>query len=44
MNEYLAIDSGVRLYEQPSRINCSVAECFSGIQVKMVFDWIGGNV
>ena len=38
MNEYLSIDSGVRLYEQPSHINCSVAECFPGIQVEMVFD------
>ena len=25
MNEYLAIDSGVYLYEQPSRFNCSMA-------------------
>ena len=44
MNEYLAIDSGVRLYEQPSRINCNVAECFPGIQIEVVFDCTGGNV
>ena len=24
MNEYLAIDSGGYVYEQPSRINCSI--------------------
>ena len=29
MNEYLAIDSGGCLYEQPSRINCSASVCFS---------------
>ena len=28
VNEYLAIDSGGYLYEQRSRINCSVAGCF----------------
>ena len=28
MNEYLAIQSGGYLYEQPSSINCSVAGCF----------------
>ena len=28
MSEYLAKDSGGYLYEQPSRINCSMAECF----------------
>ena len=38
MNGYLAVDGGVRLYEHPSRINCSIAECFPGIQVEMVFD------
>ena len=29
MNEYLAVDSGGYLYEQPSRIYCSMAGCFS---------------
>ena len=28
MNEYMAIDGGWYLYEQRSRINCSVAERF----------------
>ena len=28
MNEYMATNSGKYLYEQPSRINCSVAGCF----------------
>ena len=27
MNEYLVIDSGGYLYEQPSCINCSMAGC-----------------
>ena len=35
MNEYLAIDNGGYLYEQPSGINCSVARCFP--EVEMVF-------
>ena len=29
MNEYLAIDSSVCLYEQPSCINCSMTGCFT---------------
>ena len=29
VNEYLAIDSDRYLYEQPSRINCSVAGCIN---------------
>ena len=28
MNEYMAIDSGGYLHEQPSRVNCSMAGCF----------------
>ncbi|KAK2186937.1 hypothetical protein NP493_182g04016 [Ridgeia piscesae] len=28
MNDYLAIENTVYLYEQPSRINCSMAGCF----------------
>jgi len=27
-NEYLAIDSGGYVYEQPLRINCSMTGCF----------------
>ena len=29
MNEYLAVDNGGYLYEQPSRINCSAAGSFT---------------
>ena len=29
MNEYLAINSGGYVYEQPSRINCGMAGCFT---------------